>query len=428
MIPALSLRAVNECFCGKLIVTSILLTSGFRNVRQELNRVIRWTNSTYLGNAHMGRLMDAGEGRPRVDFLVGERERPRDAMDRAYVNFKTRVDPYIDGREVGYSLPFSHRRVTGMGYLRRGPYAIKAWLKRREDSIVQIHNQRLGMILHLNDFSPSVIICHDIIEHVMAEYQPSLTYKAFIRLYLSGTMKADVILTPSKRTAEDIKKHFKPKRIQVIYHGVDRTHFYPVDRRLFLQQFGLPEDRRYMLYVGSEQPRKNVSAIVRTFIRAQKEFPDLTFLKVGKPDEVKGHPVRREILGQLSSAGLGDRAVFIDSVPDDMLCAAYSAADVFLFPSFYEGFGMPVLEAMACGTPVVASNATSIPEVAGDAAILVPPKDEEALLDETLRVLRDDEIRSSLSASGQRRAKLFNWDKSARELLDLYRQLDPRRG
>ena len=106
--------------------------------------------------------------------------------------------------------------------------------------------------------------------------------------------------------------------------------------------------------------------------------------------------------------------------------AAYSAADVFVFPSLYEGFGLPVLEAMACGTPVVASNTTAIPELAGDSAILVPPTDEEAILDATLRILRDNALASDLSARGRRRAMQFNWEASAKRLMEVYRQLDPR--
>ncbi len=368
--------------------------------------------------------MSDGDGRPIVDFLVGERDRPRDAMDRAYTNFKTRVDPYIDGREVDYIMPASLKSVAWMSQIGRIPYAMKAWMKRRKNSIVQVHNQRLGVILHLSDFSPSVIICHDIIAHLMTEYPPGFIYKAFIRSYLTGTMNADVILTPSKRTADDIRNHFRTKRIQVIYHGVDRRRFHQVDRRIFLKHFGLPEDRRYMLYVGSEQPRKNVPAIVRTLIKASKEFPDLTLIKVGRAEEIEGHPVRDRLLRDLASVGMTSKAIFIDFVPDDLISAAYSAADVFVFPSLYEGFGMPVLEAMACGTPVVTSNTTAIPEVAGDAALLVPPTDDDAILDATLRVLRDDGLRSALSAAGQRRAERFSWDRAARELLGVYRQLD----
>jgi len=368
--------------------------------------------------------------RPIVDFLVGERDRPRDAMDRAYANFKTRVEPFIDGRELDYVCPKFVDRITAAKYLARYAYTCRTWMRRRVGSIVQVHNQRLGMLLHLNDFSPSVIICHDIIEHVMHEYWAGLSYKAFIRLYITGTMKADVVVTPSKWTADDIKKHFhtNPPRVEAIYHGIDRTRFHPVDRRLFLRHFDLPEDRRYMLYVGSEQPRKNVPAVVRAFIRAKKEIPDLLLLKVGRADEIRGYPVRERLLKELAAAGLSNQAFFLGAVPDDLMAGAYSAADVFVFPSLYEGFGMPVLEAMACDAPVVTSNTTSIPEVAGDAAILVPPTDDDAILEAVLRILRDDELRAVLSSRGRRRAEEFNWDKSAMQLLEIYRQLDPNRG
>jgi glycosyltransferase involved in cell wall biosynthesis len=371
----------------------------------------------------------ASEGRrPIVDFLVGERDRPSDAMDRAYVNFKKRVDPFIDGSELDYAYPKTLGRIPAMKYLTRYLYTYKAWMKRRKNSIVMVHDQRLGMLLHLNDFSPSVIICHDIIEHVMREYWAGPSYRMFIRLYITGTMKADVVLTPSKQTAEDIKKHFptNPPRIEVIYHGVDPLLYHPADRRTFLRHFNLPEDRMYMLYVGSEQPRKNVPAVVHTFIKAKKEFPNLTLLKIGRADEIKGHPIREQLLRELSAAGVSKDALFLEFVPNELMAAAYSAADVFLFPSLYEGFGMPVLEAMACDAPVVASDTTAIPEIAEGAAILVPPTDEEKILDAVSRVLRDDELRADLSAKGRTRAAELNWDVAAKRLLEIYRELDAR--
>jgi len=197
-------------------------------------------------------------GRPRIDFLVGERVSSLDAMSRVYSNLKKRVDPFIDGKEWDYTLPASLKHIGAMVHVGRGLYAIRAWMKRRKDSIVHVHNQRLGMILHLNDFSPSVVFCHDIIEYVMREYWAGSWYKAFIRLYVTGTMKADVILTPSMFTADDIRRNFPANtpRLEVIHNGVDSDLFRQTDRNVFLRRFGLPEDRKYMLYVGSEQPRR----------------------------------------------------------------------------------------------------------------------------------------------------------------------------
>jgi len=368
------------------------------------------------------------EGRPRVDFLVGDRSRPMDAMGRVYSELRRNISGSIDGRELVHSFPVALRKIPAATYVSQGLYAINTWMKRRPASIIHINNQRLGIVLHLNDFSPSVIFCYDIIEHVMSEYWGGRAYRTFIRSYLTGTLKADVVLTPSKWTAGEIRKHFPAAltRLEPIHGAVDHKLFRPLDRRLFLKRFGLPEDRKYLLYVGSEQPRKNFPAVVRAFIEARKEFPDLTLLKIGRADEIEGYPVHRQIQEELAAAGLSSQALFFENMPDEMMPAAYSAADAFLFPSLYEGFGLPVLEAMACGTPVVASNTTAIPEVAGDGAILVPPTDQSAILEATLRVLRDDELRADLSARGLRRAELFSWDKSAMQLLEIYRQLDPR--
>jgi len=374
--------------------------------------------------------MANGDSRPRVDFLAGERNRRMDAMERVYSEIRRRVSDVVDGRELDYTIPESLRRIPTANYVSHGFYAIGEWLTRRPDSIVHINNQRLGMILHMNDFSPSIILCHDIIEHVMREYWGGWAYRNFIRAYLTGTLKADVVVTPSKWTADDIKRHFPgtSARLETIHDAVDHTVFRRVDRRIFLRQFGLPEGRRYMLYVGSEQPRKNVPAVIRAFISARKEFPNLTFLKIGRADEVSGYPVHQQILQQLAAADLSGQALFFDDVPDELMPAAYSAADAFLFPSLYEGFGLPVLEAMACGSPVVASNVTAIPEVAGDAVMLVPPNEDDAILEALSRILRDQRLREELSARGVKRASQFSWDEMARKWLDLYRQLDPRNG
>lgn len=355
------------------------------------------------------------------------RDRPKDAVERCFHELKKRVDSSVEGLEIDYSPRLRISKMPWLNYITQTIYSGKIKKERRDNSIIHLHNQKLGTLLHFNDFSPCIIACHDIIEYVRPEYRSITVARAFIYAYHTGTMKADVIITPSKFTAEDIKRRFPKRsgRVEVVPNGVDHSLFRPSDRRIFLRQMGLPENRRYILFVGSEQPRKNVPAVVRTFIRARREFSNLTLLKIGGKHEIPGHPVRIKLQKNLKEAGLLDSALFLDNVSDEMMPYAYSSADALVFPSLYEGFGLPILEAMACGTPVVATNATAIPEVAGDAALLVTPGDDDALFDAVLRVLNDSKLHADLSTRGQQRAQFFNWDRSAQILLNIYHKLNP---
>jgi glycosyltransferase involved in cell wall biosynthesis len=120
---------------------------------------------------------------------------------------------------------------------------------------------------------------------------------------------------------------------------------------------------------------------------------------------------------------LGEHIIFTGHVDEDDLLALYQSADVFAYPSLYEGFGLPLLEAMACGVPVVCSNRASLPEVAGDAALLVDPTDEPAIAAALVRALHDDDLRREMVAKGLRRAREFTWDRAARNLLSVYREV-----
>ena len=194
------------------------------------------------------------------------------------------------------------------------------------------------------------------------------------------------------------------RKVVVIPQGVE-DRFRPLEPEIIAQTreaVGLPP--RYVLYVGSLVPHKNLARLLRAWNVVSPAHPNLSLVLVGAPNHV------------FRSAGLTelDRSVVsLGYVPEQHLPAVYGGAELFVFPSLYEGFGLPVLEAMACGTPVLTSNVTAMPEVAGDAALLVDPYSFESLAEGLQRLLCSSELRTKLAQRGRKRAREFSWDRTA---------------
>jgi glycosyltransferase involved in cell wall biosynthesis len=206
----------------------------------------------------------------------------------------------------------------------------------------------------------------------------------------------------------------EPDKITVVYPGYDEATFQPVRDEEVIEavkaRYGIAGD--YILFVGTLQPRKNLIRLVKAFADCRSPIADCRLVIAGK----KGW-LYQEIFRRVEELGLEKKVVFTGYVPEGDLPALLSGAHLFVFPSLYEGFGLPVLEAMACGTPVVCSNASSLPEVAGDAALMVDPLDVEGLATAMERVLSDEELRAELTERGFKQARKFSWERCARETL-----------
>jgi glycosyltransferase involved in cell wall biosynthesis len=225
--------------------------------------------------------------------------------------------------------------------------------------------------------------------------------------------RIDHVVTDSQCSKRDIMMHLKvpEDRLTVVYPGIDLERFRPAESRTH-------SGRPYVLSVAGADPTKNVETLVEAFGRLPQPVRDAYDLVL-----VGDFRRRPELRERAASLGVEKQTRFPGVVDDDQLIELYRQAALFVFPSRYEGFGLPVLEAMACGCPVISSNASSLPEVAGDAALLVDPADVDGLAKAMQRVLSDQDLSRDLRARGPARAEQFSWDRTAREMVAVYKKV-----
>ena len=266
-----------------------------------------------------------------------------------------------------------------------------------------------------------VVTVHDVIPLILPEtFTPR--HRLVVRLALARVRrKADLVVVPSHAVKRDVVRRVGlPEDRVVVTHEGCEPRFRPVRsaavRRDVAVRYGLPP--RYVLAVGTLEPRKNLTTLLEAFARLRRDGEvdaDLRLVLAG----ARGW-LDEPIFATVRSLGLEDAVRFTGFVDDADLPAVYSGAALFVFPSLHEGFGLPLLEAMACGVPVVTSNISSMPEVAGDAAVLVDPRDADGLAAAIARLLRDGALRDRLREAGIARARQFSWEATARRTLDAY--------
>jgi glycosyltransferase involved in cell wall biosynthesis len=234
-----------------------------------------------------------------------------------------------------------------------------------------------------------------------------------------SVQRADHVIAVSEATRQDLIDlyHTSPEKISVLYHGVN-PEFRPAEEKAKLkairQKYKLGE-RSFILSVGTIQPRKNYQRLIRAF--AKIDSPVSLVIAGGKGWNYK------DIFDEVARQGLANRVHFPGFVADADLPVLYRAATLFIYPSLYEGFGLPALEAMACGTPVVASNQSSLPEVVGQAGLLINSQDEGAITAAMDRMLADKSLRQTLSEAGLKQAAKFSWPGMAKKLAALYEKV-----
>ncbi|MBI5303371.1 MAG: glycosyltransferase family 4 protein [Chloroflexi bacterium] len=283
-------------------------------------------------------------------------------------------------------------------------------------------------VLHSPDFIPpsrtrfpGVITVHDLAFLLYPRFLTRESARYYGQVDIAAR-QADHIIAVSQSTKRDLIRLLGvPENKVSVIHEAAHPLFAPVTNTEALER---TRARYYLtapffLFVSTLEPRKNLPTLLRAFRQLRDKYKiTATLALVGNrgwlADEVD------RVIAELN---LGDTVRFLGGIPNDELVYLYNAAAAFVFPSFYEGFGLPPLEAMACGTPVITSNVSSLPEVVGDAALLINPEDVDALAVAMSRVLSDEKLRREMRDKGLKRAQGFSWERAARETLDVYRQV-----
>lgn len=288
-----------------------------------------------------------------------------------------------------------------------------------DEGVDLYHNPAFG--LPLLRACRYVATVHDCIPRLFPELASPALCRFFEQWAPAWLQRADHLICASEHTKRDVTHLYgvPPEMMSVVYQAAGEV-FRPAPPQAVLnarKRYGL--DRPYLLVVGRVELRKNIEGVLQAFSRLRSTDLPPHLLVLAGPRDADAHDPH----GLLPPEGRHGDVVVTGYVPDAELAALYSGASLFCFPSFYEGFGRPVLEAMACGAPVVASRTSSIPEVGGEACLYINPYDHEDLARQAYRVLSDGALRARLSAAGQARAAAFTLERMGRDTLGVYHRL-----
>ena len=320
-----------------------------------------------------------------------------------------------------HQLPGTAVRLWGskllQGLLTIGQAEI-SWLARQHNLDI-VHDPTGSMPLFLTGRA-KVTTIHDVVPYIYPETSSRLDWLIY-RIWLPlAVRRLDAIITDSEQSKRDIVRYLPvPKeKVTVIPCAVNSNYkpLNPGEIEPALRKYDI--DTPYILYVGSIAARKNLPRVLEAYAQLQ-EWSEAWKLVIVGARKWKSSPVFEAV----KRLGLEDKVLFTGYVDEDDLPALYNGADLFVFPSLYEGFGLPVLEAMACGTPVITSNCSSLPEVAGDAALLVDPFQVQAIADGMQSVLADPEIATVMKERGLQQAQRFSWERTACETIAVYEKV-----
>lgn len=302
------------------------------------------------------------------------------------------------------------------------------WARYPESKVYHLTSQNLATLLLFRKPKGRVVVTvHDIIPYMVRANRQICPYRTpihqlFDRMAMLGLKRADHLIAISRYTKQCLVEHLAipSHKITVVYPGIDHTRFLPKTvPETIRERYRLPGGRQYLIYVGSEDPRKNLNTLIRALAKLRYELLDVELIKVGKAHSEAERCRLTELASQL---GVLSAIHFLEDVPEDDLPLIYNLADLSVMPSLYEGFGFPVLEAMACGTPVICANATSLREISGNASMLFEagPVAVENLTAAMLHLLTDLRLRDSMRANGLNHAATFEWSRTALQLVEVY--------
>lgn len=350
--------------------------------------------------------------------------------------------------KVGFILPSTTTGEAGYAkYLKEGLLKRKVQVRQISSPFLKRPNMRiflgslmlqrftnhkdLDLVHNLDNLGPylfpnhgpvrRVLTVHDIAPVVLPQLHSSLLRFNFKTILPVLIRNSDAVIVPSQATKQDLLHYFSitPEKVEVIPMGIDTSYFYPqkADERV-LNKYGINRD--YMLYVGTDNPRKNLRNLVISFSHLYQKV-DFDLVLVGP---INGENLIKFVKHLNPSHELLNRIILPGYVDESDLPVLYSASEAFIFPSLYEGFGFPPLEAMACGTPVIASDNSSISEVVGDAGLLIQdPLNPQEISQSILKLHEDEDLKMKLKEKGLKQVNKFDWDENADKTFQLYQDL-----
>ena len=340
--------------------------------------------------------------------VFDEFKKRRRPVEMLYLENKNRLEKYgedIKPIRTPYALPFLSKSFNSYFY----------FPKHLPDGYELYHaaNQFIARCAACN--KPSIVTCLDIIPIVRKRDYP-ISVWLLLELAMKQIRSAGRVIAISEHTKRDLMLHIgiPEGRIEVIPLGFNPEIFRPMDKKKARRLLGLDEDAVIVLNVGSGEKRKNIPTLLKAFAIFKKEFPDAMLVRIGEETQENIRLARE-------SGIIGDMAFF--HIKDKKrLALFYNSADLFVFPSLYEGFGMPPVEALACDVPTVVADATSLPEAVGNAAALVKPLDSEAYAGAMAEIMNSHSYRKSLIAKGRKQARKFEWEKIADATWKVYEE------
>jgi glycosyltransferase involved in cell wall biosynthesis len=386
-----------------------------------------------------------------IDYINGSRSKKMFGMSRYEMEINKRIEdvqfnrieyhPLMERMENTYNLhsspkdepktPPKHASSTSripksvmdagwslVSHIDRYRYQKIVRKKVKEGNIKHITFQDLAYLSNSIKLEKSIINCHDLIPWAYDHNRTSL-WKNNIK----GLKKADKIITVSRFSKNEIIKHlnYPEENVHIIPDAVDHQRYQPQTEAKILEKHRLDGEQRYILYVGSETPRMNLELLLKALNKLKNLLPKVKLLKIG---ESQSYQARNKTLSLINSLKLNEDVILLGYVPEEDLPSWYNIADVLVYPCLYAGFGLPPLEAMACGTPVITSNTSSLPEVVGDAGVMIDPDNENQLMVKLYEILTMARYRNKIIKKGITRSKLFTWTESARKTLEVYEDLN----